>query len=335
MSIAPHAPQPTWNAGRSESGFTSIPNILLRILNHSERELWIFLKSYSRDGHVCMDINTLAGELGWCRRWTQRVKQRVIAKGCLLERPRFNAQGRQTRSRFELLEAPGGRVACKPPQIRNTQKAKDIEPAAARPAPPHRSPNRNIVASSRIARQFCEERRITPGWYRLNITRRIEALLNTGHEEAAIVAQFDREREAAAAPRKIPRRRMLERIRLAMRMREGQNLCTWPAAPAAELLENKAEEGEAERPAAPPSRVWRSAAQLKAAEERHAESRCRWKWFDERIQTDGAVHVEGRMCRTDEDILAVIRWLIPRSQLVAEVSAGSSLSRVNAWGGGL
>jgi hypothetical protein len=201
-----------------------------------------------------------------------------------------------------------------PQVLSTTQKAKDIEPPAARPAPPHRSPNRNIVASSRIARQFCEERRITLGWYRLNITRRTEALLNTGHEEAAIVAQFDREREAAAAPRKIPRWRMLERARLAMRMREGQNPCTWPAAPAAELLENKAEEEEAERPAAPP-RVWRSAAQSKAAEERHAESRCRWKWFDERIQTDGAVYVEGRMCRTDEDILAVIRWLVPRNYI--------------------
>jgi hypothetical protein len=321
MSIAPHAPRRRY-AGRSSRGYTLVSNAFADSgkLNPNELAVWQWFKSKSwGDGPVTVEMDYVARARHLSKRMAQHYKQRLIAKGCLIETLQFDASGRQLASAYEAVEnlqsAGGGRVKEVAPQVLSTtQKAKDIEPPAARPAPPHRSPNRNIVASSRIARQFCEERRITLGWYRLNITRRTEALLNTGHEEAAIVAQFDREREAAAAPRKIPRWRMLERARLAMRMREGQNPCTWPAAPAAELLENKAEEEEAERPAAPP-RVWRSAAQSKAAEERHAESRCRWKWFDERIQTDGAVYVEGRMCRTDEDILAVIRWLVPRNYI--------------------
>jgi DNA-binding MarR family transcriptional regulator len=318
MSIAPHAPRTQYLPGRfhrhnrdAKPYLDSLPKSYGRVYlelegmaNNHTAEVWALQTKIARLANVC-------------ERTTKAALKSLEEQGLI-------ARQRKGRRHVIILLQPGGKGANFAPEhidIKlDSPKAKDIEPAAARPAAPHRSPNRNIVASSRIARRFCEERRITHPWYRRYITKRIEALLNTGHEEAAIVAQFDREREAADPPRKVLRRQMLERIRLAVRMREGQNLCTWPAAPAAELVENKAEEGEAERPAAPP-RVWRSAAQLKAAEERHAESMARWKWFDERIQTDGAVHVEGRMCRTDEDILAVIRWLIPRSQLTLPAAA--------------
>jgi DNA-binding MarR family transcriptional regulator len=271
------------------------------LANNHTAEVWALQTKIARQAGVCLST----------------------AKAALksLEEQGLIARQRKGRRDVVILLQPGGKGANFAPEYidikLDSQKAKDIEPPAARPAAPHRSTNRNIVASSQVARRFCEARRISHPWYRRYITQRIEILLNTGHEEAEIVAQFDREREAAAAPRKIPRRRMLERVRLAMRMAEGQNPCTWAEAPAAELLENKAEEEERQ---APPS-VWRTPAQLKAAEERHAESMRRWAWFDERIQTDAAVYVEGRICRTDEDILAVSRWLMPRNQLKVPAAA--------------
>jgi hypothetical protein len=235
MSIAPHAPRLRY-AGRSSRGYTLVPNAFADsgILTLAELTVWQWFKGKSwGNGPVATEIDHLARAKHLSRRTAQRYKQRLIRKGCLIETLRFDARGRQLASAYEVVENPqlarGGGVTLFAPQVLSTtQKAGDIEPPAARPATPHRSTNRNIVASSQIARRYCEARRITHPWYRRNITQRIEILLNTGHEEAEILAQLDSERETA--PRKIPRWQVLERARMAARALVGFNPCTWEAA---------------------------------------------------------------------------------------------------------
>jgi hypothetical protein len=50
------------------------------------------------------------------------------------------------------------------------------------------------------------------------------------------------------------------------------------------------------------------------------ESREMWKWFDGRIQADGEVKINGRLCRTDDDLRQAMPWVLPRTQTRALVA---------------
>jgi hypothetical protein len=92
---SPRPQRRQWRAGRANGkGFTIINNAVIDYSNLSPGEFKLLTKiarfAHNETGEVTVEVGVLANEMGWKDRWTQKVKNRIVAKGFLGVSPYYD-----------------------------------------------------------------------------------------------------------------------------------------------------------------------------------------------------------------------------------------------------